>query len=491
MQHDIQQRAQEIRLLINSDASIQSDIQELLDFLPACEYELISFMVTQNVWQGPVPNPPNNYTPGDGTIELGLFLYWFNNPAQLNLSMFTLKEQLEILALIYAMDQLIAASQMTSINAGFFKTGELIYVDGSVLSVAQYATYDQGWFVAFLNLVETVLNNLWYSGAQFPTTVPPVISLTGRLPNTVTIAILGDCGTGDKTYQGIMNQITHMNPDYVVHVGDVYYAGTPMATSPNGTYYFSPGEEQNNLLSAWTSLFNGRSFTLNSNHEMYTGANGYFYDALGAVGGGAITPFKAQAGSSCFALQYGGWTILGLDTAYMGSTTDAFMTGSIGGAGGTQGKWISGLKPDPKKTIVLTHHNGFEFDCTAVSPLWGEINGALSGDPYAWYWGHAHNGIAYKAPITIPPNGKLPGLTTNTFTRCLGHAALPYGPASALNGKPTVWVASNLQPPPSNQLYNGFAVLTFTVNNANQLTGISESFYDLSKTAAVWTNKLY
>jgi hypothetical protein len=280
-----------------------------------------------------------------------------------------------------------------------------------------------------------------------------------------------------------MDRIAALNPDYIVHVGDVYYSGSPAAGDPVSSNYFAPGEESANLVQSWPSGYAGRSFTLNSNHEMYSGANGYFLDALTAAG----TPFSAQKGYSCFALHYGGWAILGLDSAFLGTSLDAFMTGSIGGSDGTQGSWIKGLKLDPQKVIVLTHHNGFAGDCSSLSSLWGEINGALNGDPYAWYWGHVHYGIAYDSPITI---GAIPGYTTKTFSRCLGHAALPYGLASFLKGKPIMYSSGNRQPPPSQQLYNGFAMLTLTTNAAGELISITENFYDLSTDNPVWSNRI-
>ncbi len=92
-------------------------------------------------------------------------------------------------------------------------------------------------------------------------------------------------------------------------------------------HYFNPGEEQNNLLAVWpkTSNPDNLAFTLNSNHEMYAGANGYYGDALLSAG----TPFAAQKGLSYFALKLGGWTILGLDSAYFGTSRDAFMSGYL------------------------------------------------------------------------------------------------------------------------------------------------------------------
>ena len=483
------EKVDELKQLVFKDATISADLMAISDFLPACEYELISFMVAQGVWKGDIPPQPA----GSGSIDFGLFLYWLNNPQLLELSYFSFLEQLEIKALIRLLSDLhlIAPSQMTSLNYDYFQSNELIYSDGSVLGIKTYQTYDQGWFIAFLNLAETVIRDLWYSGDNFPAIPPPTIPLVGAETNTVSIAILGDWGTGDATSESIMNSITTtIKPDYIVHVGDVYYAGTPLSSGPNGSHYFGAGEEQENLLDSWPSSYAGRSFTLNSNHEMYSGANGYFNEALNAPDNGSNTPFSAQKGSSCFALQFGGWTILGLDSAYMASSIDAFMTGSIGGPDGTQGQWIKSLGLKPENTIVLTHHNGFAFDCSSASPLWGEIKGALNGDPYAWYWGHVHNGIVYDAPITIPSTPAQPGLTTNTFSRCLGHAALPYGPSSELDDKPIAWHVTNLSGS-SPQLANGYAVLTLTTNDAGQLTGITESFYDLSTNVATWTKNIY
>jgi len=52
--------------------------------------------------------------------------------------------------------------------------------------------------------------------------------------------------------------------DYIVHLGDVYYAGTELAPPP--------GEEMQHFLQMWPAMPPGRSFTLNSNREMYGGA---------------------------------------------------------------------------------------------------------------------------------------------------------------------------------------------------------------------------
>lgn len=492
MEQELAQRVAALRQYLSPDGSIPSVIQELLDYLPDCEYELISFMVAKGAWSGFIPPPPANWQEGDGAVELGMILYWLNNPETISLSMFTPLEKLEIEGLLLIISAGLAPSQMTAQNSSYFNDHELIYGDGSVLSAETWATFDQGWLIAFFNLLESLLRDLWYYGENLPNNIPPVIQLQGATPGTVTVAVLGDCGTGDNTLQQVLQSITSKNPDYIIHVGDVYYSGTPLATSKNGSAYFFPGEEVNNFVNCWPASYKGRSFTLNSNHEMYSGANGYFDDALDASNKGANSLFNAQAGSSFFFLQLGDWLLIGLDTAYQSSSSNAFMDGTIGGATGMQATWIRKINRNPDKTILFTHHNGFAADCSSVATLWGEINGAFGRDPYAWYWGHVHNGIVYNRPTTIPPppgQPQQPTFTTYTYARCLGHAAIPYGMVTGL-AKKVLWNESTLQPPPSKQLSNGYAILTFSTSN-NTVTQITEDFYDVSSSTSKFHNVIF
>lgn len=487
MQPEATERAAEIRQQIQSDPVVLGSLQDLLEYLPYCEFELIQYMVGKGVWSGTIPSPPPGYKTGDGTVELGLVLYWMKNWGELDLSMFTPKEQIEIIGLIIGLDFLLPSSQMTPDNANFFKTNELIYLDGGVLSAEKWATYDQGWFIAVLNMIQSIKNNLWYFGEKLPLNPPPVITLNGAVQGTIKIAVIGDCGTGDTTLQQLMQQVTGVSPDYIIHVGDVYYAGTPQANSPNGNFYFYPGEEVNNMNNCWPAGYNGRSFTLNSNHEMYSGAIGYFHDALGVNNLNASPIFTAQKGSSFFFLKVADWTLACLDTAYQSSVTNAFMDGSIGLPTDTQTVYLQQQIKDPSRTILFTHHTGFAADCSEVYPLWNEIRTALNGDPYAWYWGHVHNGIVYNRTVQIPVAA--PTFRTNTYARCLGHAALPYGFAQNLVNKQITWMERN-QKPNSSELYNGWALLTFVINN-NSVRLINEAFYDLSQANPVYSQTIF
>ncbi len=332
--------------------------------------------------------------------------------------------------------------------------------DGSIYGTATYEQLDPGWIWGAINYLIVK-----YAGglAPFSTTSVSPITLTGSSPDQVVLALVGDWGTG--VYPGgvatdVLQQITDLSPDYIIHLGDVYYSGTAGDFLPLH-------EEKNNFVNLWP--VSTPSFTLNSNHEMYAGAKGYFGVAL------ANSRFSKQKKTSYFALQYGGWTLLGLDSAYF-STSPLYMLGSIGGAMGTQAKWIQKLGLSAQNVIVLSHHTGLTFDGSSELSLWGEVNAALGGDPAAWYWGHIHNGIVYKTPTVT---GR------KTLARCLGHGALPFGQAWGLVNAPYVsYYANTLNPNGGGvRVYNGFALLTITKQGT-----VTEAFYQQDTAQPVYTN---
>ncbi|MBA3639460.1 MAG: metallophosphoesterase, partial [Acidobacteria bacterium] len=93
------------------------------------------------------------------------------------------------------------------------------------------------------------------------------------LPARCRVALVSDWGTGNGHAIAVARQIAERRPDHVIHLGDVYYSGTPR-------------EMQKNFLSVWTGHGprDARYWALNANHEMYSGGYGYFQHVLPAFG---------------------------------------------------------------------------------------------------------------------------------------------------------------------------------------------------------------
>ena len=219
----------------------------------------------------------------------------------------------------------------------------------------------------------------------------------------------GDWGTGnwgavDSPSTRIGASIESQAPDYTIHLGDVYYAGTKT-------------EETDHFVAAWPIGSKG-GFALNSNHEMYSGAHAYFNEALGKL-------FPEQQGHSYFALENTHWIIVGLDSAYF-DTSKLYRAGSIGKD--PQLQFLKDQVAKKKKLIILTHHNGLidlkDGRQQKNDPLWSEIMSAFpSGQgPNYWYWGHVHTGTVYQQNV----------FTNNVRCRCLGHGGIPGGYSSVL-----------------------------------------------------------
>lgn len=323
--------------------------------------------------------------------------------------------------------------------------------EGEIWGFGKYEELDIGWLEAGIIWLE----NLHYR-YPFADTNPPVIAI----PDNVNIAMMGDWGTGN--WRGNANpapsekvalSISHLQPDIIIHLGDVYYSGTVK-------------QETNNLLAHWPATKpGGLSFTLNSNHEMYPGAAPLFQTTL------AHPVFAAQQQHTFFALENSDWVIICLDSAYYSDVWKMYMAGALGTTGSAQFNFIQAQAAKGKKTIVVTHHNGISDNANGVpatNAFWDEMMGAFppASPPAYWYWGHVHTGVVYKQAS----NGTQP--------RCLGHGAIPWGLSNELGTAQqkgnVLWFENRNANDPDIpvRVYNGFAMLE--LNGPN----LTEKFYD-------------
>lgn len=207
------------------------------------------------------------------------------------------------------------------------------------------------------------------------------------IPNELRMAVLGDWGTGLYGALPIASTIEADSQPYdlLLHLGDVYYAGTRR-------------EVRDRFLSRWPRRPEARSIALNSNHEMYSGGEAYF---------GLTLPAFGQT-SSYLALQNDDWLLVGLDTGYQDHDID-----------GEQLAWLHRVIEDAgpdRRVILFSHHQLFSSLASQGPKLDAKLGDLLAAERiFAWYWGHEHLCMLYDQH---PDTGLL--------ARCAGHGSMPY-----------------------------------------------------------------
>jgi hypothetical protein len=345
----------------------------------------------------------------------------------------------------------------------------LVAPDGTIIGIGCYEDMDPGWIEAAVNWLWNVID---------PDRIAPfrpddggAVPYQGPLrgsAGTVRIALLGDWGTGSFDAGGynpaldVLQTIQSLKPDYLIHLGDVYYAGTAGAS----------GEEHDNFLKWWPNMPAERSFMLNSNHEMYGAADGYFNVALGR-GRLSATPFGHQNGFSYFALTDGTLAVVGLDAAYFDPST-MYLRGGLGSrARDPQYGFLQQISDRSERLILLTHQAPMSLDGARLQKLWTDVASVVvpTSRITHWYWGHEHAGIVYGKESAIGRKGVCAG--------CAGHGAIPIGlpPDPSPPSKLVAWRAHTAvggHAPPC-RVRNGFAILTISAGK------VREAFYDAGK----------
>lgn len=248
----------------------------------------------------------------------------------------------------------------------------------------------------------------------------PYIALapgTGVIPvgNTLNVALVADWGTGTPLAQNVLAQAVAMNPDLIIHLGDIYYAGTPTEAQQ---YFYQM--TANVLQDAGKTMGTGpgdvRVFTLAGNHDMYSGGAGY-YSVIKQLGQPA----------SYFCLQNDDWQLICLDTGY--NDRDPFtVTSNITSLTDDQIVWLNDLMANAggRNTIFLSHHQlysgvgpvgqsqvGGNTVNWGINPnLFGQLQDLLS-EVQLWIWGHEHNTVVFNPHEGLPPG------------RCIGSGAIP------------------------------------------------------------------
>jgi hypothetical protein len=229
------------------------------------------------------------------------------------------------------------------------------------------------------------------------------------LPETATVALLADWGTGMPDARGLLRQVATFAPDVVLHLGDIYYAGT--------------WREMNaHFLHVFQEVFGQRCprvYVLAGNHDRYSGGDGFtrLLDSL-------------QQPASYFSLRNQYWQLLAMDTGLHDANPLAH-GGTLTWLEESEVEWLqhhlehpdAGLPPGARRgTLLFSHHPYFSMAGTgkdvqghllAVNPHLRAAFGPYLAEVAYWFWGHEHNLL-----VCEPYAGLRRG-------RCIGAAAVP------------------------------------------------------------------
>ncbi|MCI0669550.1 MAG: metallophosphoesterase [Myxococcaceae bacterium] len=250
-----------------------------------------------------------------------------------------------------------------------------------------------------------------------------------ELPEKATVALLADWGTGMPDAQALLEQVAAFRPDVIVHLGDIYYSGTPH-------------EVRAHFLTPFSRVFGThppRVYSLAGNHDRYSGGEGYrqLLEALGQP-------------ASYFCLRNRFWQLLAVDTGFHDAPNPRELAATLTRLEDSEVAWVldkvrradEGLPPGAGRrgTVLLSHHQLFTFAGVghdarkrplAVNPnLHAQLGPALP-DVALWLWGHEHNVLVFE-----PYAGLQRG-------RCIGAGAVPNLVNAQLNE-----TRAGLLPPP-------------------------------------------
>ena len=264
------------------------------------------------------------------------------------------------------------------------------------------------------------------------------------------IGIIGDWGTGDEVAVNVLREVAALKPDILIHLGDVYFAGTQ-------------SEAQQNFLAICNTVLPGvPPYSLCGNHDMYSGGGGYYW-LLDQIGQKA----------SYFSLQNNDWLFQGMDTGFHDNNpfnVATNMTYLYNANGWSEADWhLNKIElAGNRKVVLLSHHQLFSpFGSVgsvndaafAYNPNLHQVFEPVLPKVEWWFWGHEHTlGV-------FPP---YMGLNRG---RCVGASAVPvyqdqqsYATASGLttlNGQDMPEWAPDCELGISNNVYNNcFAFMT-------------------------------
>jgi hypothetical protein len=218
------------------------------------------------------------------------------------------------------------------------------------------------------------------------------------MSNQARLVLVGDWGTGLPRARNVARQMRQVVEQglaagldqHVIHLGDVYYSGTAREYRKRFLPYWPVDIAEADRVGSWS---------LNANHDMYSGGHGYFDVLLGDP------RFARHEGASFFSLHNDEWEVVGLDTGW-----------EDGGLQEPQSDWLEArLAASRRKGVLLSHHQLFSaYQPDAGTALEPRLRTVLEANRVrAWFWGHEHRCMLYRPHANVPA------------ARCIGHGGVP------------------------------------------------------------------
>jgi Calcineurin-like phosphoesterase len=278
---------------------------------------------------------------------------------------------------------------------------------------------DPGWLTAVVAWVS------YYWNGQPPQYVPPspdTVPFPLPPPSSpgqpLRVGVLGDWGTGQDVALVVLDQLMRQKPDLIIHVGDIYYAGTYDECQTN---FLEPIKAAREKYGRYIPVYN-----LPGNHDYYSGGRA-FYAILPQLNLGI--PHAGIQQHSFFCLRNEAWQLEGMDTGYNDHDL-LHVADDITHLEPVEATWHQQQlsSAGSRQIILFSHHQLFSAFATigATGPAGPKYQNpfltknlqdwraAGASRIVAWFWGHEHLLEVYAVPGAT--EGQLPVLG-----RCVGY----------------------------------------------------------------------
>jgi len=230
----------------------------------------------------------------------------------------------------------------------------------------------------------------------------------------ITLGLLSDWGSDTTESDTVAHLVARYAPDYSIHLGDIYFVGTPQEvaenfTAPHASWYYGASG----------------SLALCGNHEMYSNGDAYYQQLLPAMYVNVNGVKKSQR-AAFFCLENEHWRIIGLDTGYtsVGRPFMEVLSPPDCHFRDEQLAWLRdvvklGDPTDTRGLIFLSHHpyiSAFREDYFKPGEQLCELLGEAVR-PVVWFWGHDHRLVGYQMGQNKSE--------LQAYGRCIGHGGMP------------------------------------------------------------------